>query len=153
MKLITYLAALAIVAVIASAPARAVPPVDVDAIRTHVEFFGYATQLDEDQLIATHPDRLNLQFRQVGGGVLVVSYVTLHKELVRANRAEFLEVLNTLNLNAVAVRLYVDADLDVAIEAWYPGGYERDRFGLLISGFDTFHDELLANDAAMRFFE
>lgn len=50
---------------------------------------------------------------------------------------------NRVNADAAFVRTYVDAQGDLAMEAWYPNLYERRSFGHFVMALDTDLHELL----------
>ena len=135
-------------------PALADGPAHAREIIQQLRSMGYQAELEDgDQIRATHGDRLNLQLKDFRGGILVASYFG-HKPDAGKHRAGFLEVVNRLNRGAVVARFYIDGDGDLAIEAWYPGEYEPERFGAFLRAFDDERDNLVRNlDRLGRYIE
>ena len=135
-------------------PALAEGPAHAREIIRQLQSLGYQAELEGgDQIRATHGDRLNLQLKDFRGGILVASYFG-HKPDAGKHRSGFLEVVNRLNRGAVAARFYIDEDGDLAIEGWYPGEYEPERFAVFLRAFDDERDNLVRNlDRLGRYIE
>jgi hypothetical protein len=138
--------------VLLSAGAEAGPFAGSDDYRQHFEFLGYTVEDGEKSLFAKHPDRLDVSIRSFNGGVLIV---TIFGTTARAkkDRPGFLTFLNAMNTDAVVGRYYVDDEDDVIIEGWYPGTYDRTRFGLFLDNFNLVSDQLTDSDEAQDYLE
>jgi len=115
----------------------------------HLEFLGYKVTSGEDKIEVSHPVFLNFVLRNYRGGLLISTYF-IATEYGKANRSEFVEFANDLNKEAAASRFYIDKDGDLAIEAYYPGEYEKTRFGLFLDAFNLAQGQLSERGEALR---
>ncbi len=111
------------------------PPKDAVKIMKHLEFLGYKVSMDSKHIIAKHPEHLNFYLKKYRGGMLFTSYFTSNAA-GKSHRQELISVVNDLNRNAAAARYYIDKDGDLAIEGYYPGSYERQRFGIFLDAYN-----------------
>jgi hypothetical protein len=88
--------------------------------------------------------------RSYQGGVLVAAFLEADQKS-KSKRGEYLEMINGLNREAKGCRYYADKDGDLAIEAYYPGSYDKARFGTFIDLWKTDTEELKANKEALTF--
>jgi hypothetical protein len=136
-----------------SAGAAMAAPFDgSDDYRSHFEFLGYSVEEGEKSLIAKHPEFYNVSIRPYNGGMLMITYFGT-TDRAKSDRLGFLEFLNAMNTDAVAARYYEDDEGDVIVEAWYPGNYDRTRFGLFLDKFNLITDQLGDSDAASDYLE
>jgi hypothetical protein len=116
-----------LVVLAAAATASAEMPAEADAIATHLEFYGYTRGDEEGWLTFSHDEKLSFTMQSYQGGILMQSwfggtaYSAEHPD-------EFHSVVNSMNAAATVMRLYVDDDGDLAMEAWYPGAYSKEIF-------------------------
>ncbi len=123
--------AVGVLTIVPTHQVHAAPPAHVEEIGTHLEFLGYEVTTTDEYLRATHPSNLNVALKEHRGGILLLSYLgasTYGKE----HPEEVAELANALNVNATVARCYRDKDGDLALEAWYPGTYEKTRFSRFI---------------------
>ncbi|MDH3223782.1 MAG: hypothetical protein OEO23_08700 [Gemmatimonadota bacterium] len=113
-------------------PLAAQLPDTAREIQTHLEFLGYQVTASDSNLTAVHGAKLDVLIQSYQGGVLMQSFVA-----VEQNREEALPTANLLNTGAAVARFYVDADGDLAIEAWMPGEYEKARFAAFLNAWDS----------------
>jgi hypothetical protein len=133
-------------------PAFAGPFDGSDEYKAHLEFLGYAVEDGETSLIAKHDKFYNVSVKGYNGGVLVVTFFgTTDKS--KSDRVGFFEFLNAMNANAVAARYYEDDEGDVIVEGWYPGAYDRTRFGVFIDKFNAISEQLGDSNTAADFLE
>lgn len=109
----------------------AAPPPQADEIIAHLGFLGYETQATDEFLRANHASNLNVAIKQHRGGILFLSFLGA-SEYGKGNPSEVAAFANMLNVNATVARCYVDKDGDLALEAWFPGTYDKTRFSLFI---------------------
>ena len=103
---------------------------------THLEFIGYTVSVNDDGIVnAKHPNDLSFSMKEFKGGVLCAGYFG-GSDHAKGNQGAFLQLVNELNLNAAAARFYIDSDGDLAIEGYYPGAYEKKRFGVFIDVYN-----------------
>ena len=114
--------------------ANASPPKDASEVKAHLEFLGYEISSSSQRMKATHATELNFFMKSFRGGILVTAFFG-GNDLSKRNKAAFLEVLNSLNAKSAASRYYVDGDGDMAIEAYYPGSYDKKSFAAFLDAF------------------
>ena len=128
-------------------PAVAGPFEGSDDFKAHLEILGYTVADGEEFLIATHDEFYNVAIKPFSGGMLVMTFFGT-TSLAKSQRVGFLEFLNDMNKDATAARYYEDADGDVVVEGWYPGDYDRTRFGVFMNKFNEVSDQLVSSDIA-----
>jgi len=133
-------------------PALAGPFDGSDEYKAHLEFLGYAVEDGETSLIAKHDKFYNVSVKSYNGGVLVVTFFGT-TDKAKSDRVGFFEFLNAMNENAVAARYYEDDEADVIVEGWYPGGYDRTRFGVFIDKFNAISEQLGDSEVASDYLE
>ena len=101
----------------------------------------------ESSLIAKHDEFYNVAVKPFSGGMLVMTFFGT-TGMAKSQRVGFLEFLNDMNKDAIAARYYEDADGDVMVEGWYPGDYDRTRFGVFMNKFNEVSDQLGDSDIA-----
>ncbi|MBN1423440.1 hypothetical protein JXA88_02685 [Candidatus Fermentibacteria bacterium] len=116
---------------IGAAPLSAAPPEEAAEVTAHLEFFGYEVTPTDEVLRAVHASNLNIAVKAHRGGMLLLSFLG-SKTPAEENRAQLLEFANDLNVNASVSRSYIDKDGDLALEAWFPGTYDKTRFSLFL---------------------
>jgi len=114
--------------------AHADMPVEADAITTHLEFHGYTRGDDEEWLSFSHEERLSFTVQSYQGGILIQSWFG-GTDYADQHASEFHAVVNDMNAAATVMRLYVDDDGDLAMEAWYPGEYKKDTFSAFLDAW------------------
>ena len=107
----------------------------LEQIQAHVEFLGYKVTIEEGRGRAQHPERWNIVYREFKGGILFQTYFGV-SDYARENKGEFFEFLNLMNQAATVTRFYADEDFDLVMEAWFPGGYKKETFGLFLEQWD-----------------
>ncbi|HEX2255159.1 MAG TPA: hypothetical protein VHG92_00415 [Afifellaceae bacterium] len=117
-------------------PAAAPAFEGAEAYKNHLEFLGYTVEESDGQMVARHSSNFNVILKALRGGMLLTSFFTSADE-AKTETASFHNVINGLNARAVSVRYYADSDVDLVAEAWYPGAYDRERFGLQINEFNS----------------
>lgn len=126
-RTLTFVAVSALVA----GTVQAALPQKADELKSHLEFLGYEITISDEVMRATHPTNLNVVLKGFRGGILVQSYLTA-SDYAKEHPTELMRFANTLNENATVARMYVDKDGDLALEAWFPGQYEKARFSLFL---------------------
>ena len=116
-----------------------------DKYKSHLEFLGYDVADKKKSLQAKHGKYLNIWLKQYQQGILVIGYFGRNKEH-KNDEAGFHKMINDLNKGASAARYYEDKDGDLAVEAWYPGGYEKVRFGVFMDSFHQTRSQLQKED-------
>ncbi|MBL7032506.1 MAG: hypothetical protein ISR91_00010 [Candidatus Delongbacteria bacterium] len=117
-------------------------PDKADDVTTHLEFMGYTVENnDDDYLKARHDSHLNMILKKFRGGILLKAYMTGSSYAV-THYDDFCELVNELNLNASAARYYIDSDIDLVVEGYYPGVYDRTSFGIYMEAFNLAEKEL-----------
>ncbi len=138
--------------VLLAVPALAGPFDGSDNYKSHFEFLGYAVTEKGKALYAKHPKHLNVVAKAYNGGVLIsCSFGSTEK--AKGDRSAFLIFLNDLNRDSVAARFYADKDNDMIIEGWYPGAYDKSRFGIFLDGFNLVAEQLRNSPAARDYLQ
>jgi len=114
--------------------AHASPPKDASEVKAHLEFMGYDISSNSQRMKATHSTELNFFMKSFRGGILVTAFFG-GNDYAKRNKSEFLGALNGLNAKSAASRYYIDGDGDMAIEAYYPGAYDRKSFAAFLDAF------------------
>lgn len=111
------------------------PPANASSVQTHLEFEGYDVSMNSSRMKATHDTELNFFIKKYRGGMLLTSFFGGNDYSTR-NRKGFLDAINQLNAKAAASRYYIDSDGDLAIEAFYPGAYNKKSFANFLEAFE-----------------
>ncbi len=123
-----------------------------DDFKSHFEFLGYTVEESDKSLIARHSEHYNVSVKAFNGGVLVVTFFGTTAK-AKSDAEGFHAFLNAMNADAVAARYYADEEGDVVVEGWYPGSYDRARFGLFLDKFNLISDQLAQSDQAAKYLE
>ncbi|HET7715643.1 MAG TPA: hypothetical protein VFK86_08440 [Bauldia sp.] len=148
MRALTLFACLAVLVT----PALAGPFEGSDEFKAHFEFLGYTVEDGETSLIARHDEFYNVSVKSYNGGVLVITFFGTTGK-AKSDRVGFFEFLNQMNSEAVAARYYEDDEGDVIVEGWYPGEYDRTRFGVFVDKFNEISQQLSDSDIAADYLE
>ena len=115
----------------------AVLPDDLSNLVKHLEFLGYDISMDGEGMKAAHPSELNIYIQKYHGGILITASFTESK-YGKNNRGEFLALINKLNERATIGRYYIDTKGGrLCIEAYYPGNYNKQTFGVFLDVFNS----------------
>jgi hypothetical protein len=129
---------------------KAAQPDTTQQLVNHLEFAGYTVTREGSTVVAKHPTSWTLSVKEFQGGLLVSAYLA-GSARTKEDRAGFLELINTLNTNARGCRYYADKDSDLAIEAWYPGEYDKPHFSAFLDNWKADVDALKETANAGKF--
>lgn len=115
-------------------PALADIPAESGEITTHLEFRGYSWEEEEGWLTFVHEERLPFILMAFRGGILIQSWFD-GTEYAAEHSDEFRIVVNSLNTSATVMRFYIEEDGDLAMEAWYPGTYNKQTFSAFVDAW------------------
>lgn len=101
----------------------------------HLEFLGYETERSDDRLYAKHPTRPNITLKAFRSGVLHTSVWGCSDDAKRDDY-RLHTWANRLSTNAAVVRYYLDDELDLFVEAWYPAVYVKADYARFIDNWD-----------------
>ena len=112
----------------------------IQKISSHLEFLGYELTRREKSIRAVHAKKMNMNYRPFNGGVLISAYYGT-SGLAKRDREGYFLFINKINEKASVARCYNDSDDDFCLEAWYPGNYDKGRFGTFMDLWerDTLH--------------
>lgn len=79
---------------------------------------------------------LNIHIKFLNDGILFTSVLNI-KDNQKSKTEEIYSLVNDFNLDAVAIRYYVDRDLDVLVEAFFPGQFDKFRFSTFVTKWET----------------
>ncbi|MGF1651412.1 MAG: hypothetical protein ACFCUN_13285 [Hyphomicrobiaceae bacterium] len=126
---------------------------DRDKVKDHLEFLGYTvSQRDNGSLRATHKSDLDISVKEFQGGILVTSYFS-GKGFSSTQRPQVLDIINKMNVDAIAVRYYLDSDADLIIEGYYGGDYARPQFATFIDKFKKAREQIIATPGLADYFK
>ena len=109
----------------------------------HLEFLGYKVEQETDCVFVSEPARFSWMLKDFRGGVMFRKSFPA-SEGGRERPEALLALSNRMNTDAGLLRTYVDAQGDLAIEAWFPNLYERRSFGRFVMALETELRELLS---------
>lgn len=104
--------------------------------RNHLEFLGYTVEQEGDSVFVSQPGRFCWMLKDFRGGI-IFRKVFSTSEAGRQKPEVMLALSNRISADAAFIRTYIDAQGDLAIEAWYPNLYERRSFGHFVMALDT----------------
>lgn len=111
------------------------PPENSAAVVSHLEFLGYDVTVNEKHILAKHPKYLNILVKKYRGGMLLTSFFG-GKEYGKKNIGSWQTLVNTLNREAAAARYYISKSGNLVIEGYFPGAYEKKRFGAFLTVYN-----------------
>ena len=118
-------------------------------MKNHLSYKGYKCEIDVQGKFSrlrcvTDKAYPNFSIRPQSGGFLISSYFS-GSQYAKRHRAAFLNLVNNLNVLAIATRYYVDKDTDLALEVWMPGeNYDKTGFDGTIDNFNSDWDRIFA---------
>jgi len=118
-------------------------------MKDHLSYKGYKCEVDVQGKFSrlrctTEKAYPNFSVRPQSGGYLVSSYFS-GSQYAKRHRAAFLNLVNNLNVLAIATRYYVDKDTDLALEVWLPGDYyNKQAFETSIENFNSDWDRIFS---------
>jgi hypothetical protein len=122
-----------------------------EQIKLHLECLGYAMEdRPEGRFTARHPQKFTLMVKPFVGGVLLTAAFGASDQAKR-DLSGYKAFANACNKSALVARFYVDDDLDLMIEAFYPNVYDRSAFGQFYENLDHDHSKLLGNADALKY--
>jgi hypothetical protein len=107
---------------------------DSSALVAHLEFMGYTCTVSGNTILAKHEKRSDFTLKPLSGGYLLRAFYSGKSKDVSADQHR---LANSLNSDAVASRFFWDGDGDMAIEAWFGGAYDKQRFGTFLDVWNT----------------
>ena len=102
--------------------------------RNHLEFLGYRVEEGEDDLVGRHTRKPNLMVRPISDRGVLVS--TIYSFTHGLDRLATLEYVNDLNGALMFMKAYVDDDLDLVMETFFEGQYDRSNFSILLDNVE-----------------
>ncbi|NKB81964.1 MAG: hypothetical protein GKS05_08770 [Nitrospirales bacterium] len=105
-----------------------------DKIIEHLEFLGYTSEKVDQGIKATHPTKFGFVLVELLDGLIIQSVfagVPLDQ-----NDAARLTAVNTLTTSAAVARFFWASSGELAMRAWFPGGYEKARFTPFIEAWE-----------------
>ena len=106
----------------------------LEQIGEHLEKMGYVIEGRGEEIFeAVHESRWNFVFTADVGGVLFRSSIEAKPN---ASDLELYDLINEISAEAAVMRLYLDEDRDLALEAWWPPTFDPEAFELFIQGWN-----------------
>lgn len=119
----------------------AAPPENARDIQEHLEFNGYTVEVNDQRMLAKHASKPNISLRKYHGGILLTS-TYIGTDEGHNSRRRMIDIANSLNVDAVAARYYIDKDTDLIVEGYYSGVYDKEAFGIYLEKFNLFQAQL-----------
>lgn len=108
----------------------------LDAVVERLESLEYTVEDRGEEIFeAQHDERWNFVFTQDVGGVLLRSSIGTQST---AADLELYDLINDVHSDAAVLRMYLDQDGDLALEAWWPPMFAEDPFEMFIRAWN--HD-------------
>jgi phage gp46-like protein len=121
-----------------------------DQIVSHLQFLGYDVSKEEKFIRARHSKKPNLIVRVFSDGALHTS-IWGTSDYAKGNRLALLEYVNALNQGAAIARYYADKDIDLIVESWYSGDYDRTNYARFLELCDSDFEKLIKISESGRF--
>jgi hypothetical protein len=119
----------------------AAPPENAREIQEHLEFNGYTVEVNDQRMLAKHASKPNISLRKYNAGILLTS-TYIGTDEGHNSRRRMIEIANSLNIDAVAARFYIDKDTDLIVEGYYSGVYDKEAFGIYLDKYNLFQAQL-----------
>ena len=119
------------------------PP--IDQFVNHLEFFGYEIKTTEKgNKLASHATLFNLIIQEFNAGYLFSVWLATNDK-AKSDHSAIMESINAFNREATVCRSYIDKDLGLWIEAWYPDLYDKAAFGTFVETLTRDHRRMSAD--------
>lgn len=118
--------------------------------RNHLEFLGYRVEEGDNEIIGRHTRKPNLMIRPISDRGVLVS--TIYQFNPGIDRLAILEYVNTLNSDLMFMKAYVDNDVDLVMETFFEGEYDRSNFAILLDNIDYDMRVFLESDLTQIYF-
>lgn len=106
----------------------------LDQITEALEQFGYTIDDHGDEVFeASHQERWNFVYTQDVGGLLLRSSI---EAAATASDLELYDLINDVHNEAAVIRMYLDDDGDLALEAWWPPAFDPDAFEMFVQAWN-----------------
>jgi len=115
----------------------------INNIVSHLEFLGYKVEKMEGWFRCHHERKKTFIFSNHYGGVLLSAWYQSN-DFAKENKEDFLHYINQLNQKTIVTRVSLDGKGAINFDAWFPGIYGKEQFGLFMDLWDYDTAELLA---------
>ena len=115
--------------------------------RNHLEFNGYNVEEGEDMLVCRHPRKANFLIRDIPSRGVLVSAIYSFEGII--DRINLLEYVNKLNVDFLFMKAYLQEDeeeINLFIDTFFEGQYDRTNFSLLLENIEHDIDILFENE-------
>lgn len=119
-------------------------------VQNHLEFRGYELEIrtEGESVFARHPIKPNVRVEKWNSGLLH-TVIWRTTTAAKDNKLGIFEAINGVNRRARVARLYLDDDLDIFIEGYYPGAYARPSYNVFLDSWDRDLDSFTDDTAVM----
>jgi hypothetical protein len=114
----------------------------INNIISHLEFLGYKIEKMEGWFRCHHERKKTFIFSDQYGGILLSAWYRSN-DFAKENKGEFLHYINQLNRKTIVTRISLDGEGAINFDAWFPGIYDKEQFGLFMDLWDYDTAELL----------
>ncbi len=108
-----------------------------EVVIEHLSYLGYKCTIDNNVISAKHHLKPGFDIQTLNNGILFRAWFQ-HKDFPAEKTSDYIRIVNSLNISTTVANFYVDRDLDLIIEAWYPRPYSRKSFSNFVSTWE--HD-------------
>ena len=123
----------------------------LDAIGEQLESQDYTVEEKGEEIFeARHPERWNFVFTQDVGGVLLRSSIGTQQT---AADLELYDLINDVHSDSAVLRIYLDEDGDLALEAWWPPIFEEEAFEMFVQAWNHDISLIAGHDEAAELLE
>lgn len=119
-----------------------------EAISEHLSYLGYSTSRAKNTISAKHHIKPGFDILVVNNGVLFRAWFQ-HKEFPENRKGEYISAVNSLNINSTVAKFYVDQELDLIIEGWYPLPYNKKSFSNFVATWEHDFSKILQQSSAL----
>jgi hypothetical protein len=110
-------------------------PDNTPEIKRYLELMGYKVEQKEEVLFAERSQESMRISKRNDGILVVVSFGG--SDASKSHRGEFLEFVNRLNADAVAIRAHVCPHGNLHFQSWFAGEFERVRFDVFLETWNS----------------
>ena len=114
----------------------------IDQIVSHLELLGFQIKEKEGWFSCQHKMKKRLIFGDYAGGILLRSQYRSNN-FAKENISDILIYLNKLNRETIVTRFYLNKEVSIIANAWFPGIYDERQFGSFMDLWEYDTMELL----------
>jgi hypothetical protein len=114
----------------------------INNVVSHLEFLGYKIEKMERWFKCHHERKKTFIFSNYYGGILLSAWYQSN-DFAKENKGDFLHYINQLNQKTIITRISLNDEEAINFDAWFPGIYDKEQFGLFMDLWDYDTTDLL----------